>query len=594
MHRRVLHVGFCALMFPPLAACGDDHASASDDASTSDAGAEDPDGSTAAASSGAADETSDGADATTEPDPSTGEIIDACAELELPNVVDRAACPSIQGQGITPLPAPTGELCRRLFLDLVGRVPTTAELASACDGHESAAIVDELMAQSEYDEMGRRLWADELDMTSIRSYYEYLVDADDLVGQLYRGEVLLPEFAIRMVTHSAFTSRFAGQDLVGYSFLMFLGRDAAPHERENLLGLWRQWSRGYVFMHPQYYFAYETVTVDTLTCAYLPALCHSDLWGHQSVVVPPIDLESGDFELNTLDLAELGDAEWAELAKVGVLLTQQSTFYETAVDKSLERYLGYDVGVQLPQVQQALVDMMEQNGGDLRALEREILTSALYTTAAAYPDPEDTLEQDGTPDYWHGPMKHMTAEAWLDSIALLTAFDFGSCDHRFGDVNAGMPPGSTDYFETVWHPNDNPKDIVNFPPEANAPDTTYISLARRIGGCPDRIAEDRFTGTGLMISLAHGQMLVTQCMYLYDGVELVPPGFVAESTATADLQAVATHMLDTATLGTAAEGATEIVDAAVAGCEADGDCNAGMLAAQLCSGLFQSAPFLFY
>jgi hypothetical protein len=449
------------------------------------------------------------------------------------------------------------------------------------------------MAGDGYVQLGRRVWADELRMTSQVSYYEYIEDADLLVQDLYRGEILLPEFAIEIATHPAFTSRFDGQDLVGYNFQMFLGRDAAPHERLDLHGLWRSWTRGFVEMHPEYYFPHTTERVDTTLCAYLPALCHTELWGHHSVVVPQPVPGSQDFELNIYDLDELGDAEWAELQKPGVLITQQPTFYETAADKALSRYLGYDAGVKMPLVQQALVTLASDSGGDVRALEREILTSLLYTMAAAAPDPDGTPSDEGTPPYWHGPMKHMTAEAWLDSVELLTGIELGSCDPRFPEPFAGAPYPGAPFEEYRFHPNEFPKDPY-FPAAANWPDFRYASLAWRIGGCPNQVAQTRFTGTGVMISLAHAQNLQETCANMAQGALLLPAGFSASAADPETLRELATHMIDVVSLGETPPGLDAAIDDAVDGCLADDDCNAELFAIQTCNSLLQSAPFLFY
>jgi hypothetical protein len=346
-------------------------------------------------------------------------------------------------------------------------------------------------------------------------------------------------------------------------------------------------------MHPEYYFTHTIQLVDTNLCAYLPALCHTELWGHHSVVVPQPVPGSDDYEQNIYDLDELGDAEWAELQKPGVLITQQPTFYETAADKALLRYLGYDAGVKMPLVQQALVTLASESGGDVRALEREILTSVLYTMAADAPDPDGTPADEGTPDYWHGPMKHMTAEAWLDSVELLTGLELGSCDPRFPEPLAGEPYPGAPFEELRFHPNEFPKDPY-FPAEANWPDFLYATLASRIGGCPNQVAQTRFTGTGVMISLAHAQNLQINCGLMAPDAPLLPAGSSASATEPEALRDVATHMIDVVSLGEPPPGLDAAIDDAVDGCLDDDDCNAESFAIQTCNSLLQSAPFLFY
>lgn len=581
--RFVAAFGACVVL-----ACGGDDAAAPDDDTGGDASSGSPNDDAATVDDGDGDSTDAADDAA---DDTVGSSV--CDGLEFDNVVDEAACPYVQSEGVEPTPAGEVELCRRYFVDLVGRVPTVDEVAATCSGRTPAEIVDELMAGDPYVQLGRRVWADEMRMTSQVSYYEYIADADLLVQDLYRGDIVLPEFAIEIATHPAFTSRFDGQDLVGYNFQMFLGRDAAPHERLGLYGLWRSWFVADAGFHPDYYFPYFVMRVDTTLCAYLPALCSTELWGHHSVAIPQPFPDSPDPSLNTLGLDELGDGEWTELQTPGVLITQQPTFYETAADKALRRYLGYDAGVQMPLVQQALVTLATDSDGDVRALEREILTSNLYTMAAAAPDPDGTPADEGTPDRWHGPMKHMTAEAWLDSIELLTGLELGSCDPRFPEPAAGVPYPDAPYTEVRWHPNEFPKD-PSFPPEANAPDFLYATLATRLGGCPNQIAQTRFTGTGVMVSLAHAQNLQLNCGLMAPDAPLLPGGFSPGATDAETLHDIATHMVDTVTLGEPPADIDAAIGDAVDGCLADDDCNAALFATQTCDALLQSASFLFY
>lgn len=580
--RVVATLGVCVCL-----ACGGDDAATPGDATDGGSSSGSPGGDTAVGESDGdeADTSDDAADET------LGSSV--CDELDFDNVVDEASCPYVQGEGVEPTPAGEVELCRRYFVDLVGRVPTSDEVASTCSGRTPGEIVDELMAGDGYVQLGRRVWADELRMTSQITYYEYIEAADRLVQDLYRGDILLPEFAIEITTHPAFTGRFDGQDLVGYSFQMFLGRDAAPHERLGLHGLWRSWFEALAGPHPDYYFEYVVAGVDTNLCAYLPALCNTELWGHHSVVVPQPYPDSEDYEQNLLDLAELTKADWAELQTPGVLITQQPTFYEAAADKALERYLGYDAGVAMPLVQQALVTLANDTGGDVRALEREILTSQLYTMAAAAPDPDGTPADGGTPDHWHGPTKHMTAEAWLDSIELLTGLELGSCDPRFPEPLAGEPYPGAPFEEYRFHPNEFPKDPA-YPVEANWPDYVYASLASRIGGCPNQVSQTRFTGTGAMISLAHAQNLQLNCSNMAPDAPLLPAGFSGGATDAETLRELATHMIDVVSLGEPPPDIDDAIDAAVDGCLADDDCNAQLFAIQTCDALLQSGPFLFY
>src|SRR5262249_43378719 len=84
-------------------------------------------------------------------------------------------------------------------------------------------------------------------------------------------------------------------------------------------------------------------------------------------------------------LDELSDADWRVLRPPGRILTGHPYFWEAAADNALNRYLGWwHGGFELPgyeiaAVRQALAFLLRDASGDVRALEREILTSVLYT-----------------------------------------------------------------------------------------------------------------------------------------------------------------------------------------------------------------------
>lgn len=580
-------VGFALL----ATACKDDGAAHAADETSGESTAVGSDGGTTdATTGGSADES--GSDTTGLP-PIDPEI---CMHMEFDNVVDEASCPEIQGRGIEPTIADDIEMCRRLSLDLLGTVPTPEQFAADCEGRELAEIVDDFIARPEYVVLGQRLWADKLRMTSTITYYEYLETLDQLTAKLYTGELTLPELAVQVATHPGYTGRFDGQDLVGYNFLAFLGRDAAPHERLDLQALWHMWEERYVEMHPTYFFGYTRVVVNTIVCEYTPWACQSELWGHNSVVVPWPVPDDYDYEgPNVLAVEDLDDDTWAELRKAGELLTQQPSFYEAAVDESLLRYLGYKAGVQIPLVRQKLVDMLVQSNGDIRTIEREILTSQLYRMASAYPDPEGTLEADGSPDFWHGPMKQMTAEHWLDSIEKLTDIELGHCDHRYPEVIAGAPTPDADYSEYVWHPNDYPKDPdPTWPVEANKPDYTYRDLARALGGCPDQESQLRFTGTGVMIALSQSDVAQAVCAQVGPGAPVLPPGLVADDTSPDTYDAAVRHIYQTITLRELPEDLEEQLATAVDGCAGDAECNAAIISFHMCATLLGGAEFVFY
>src|SRR5262249_45188076 len=144
------------------------------------------------------------------------------------NAVNAIVLPMLAGEGAPPRPASDAELCRRYAIDLVGAAPSWSEYRDHCQGRSAAEMVDYFMSQPGYVQQGQRLWADTLQLDNRLAWYRYIIDLDVIVGQLYRGELAYPDFATIAVTHPAFVSKFAGENVVAYAFLAFLGRDALP------------------------------------------------------------------------------------------------------------------------------------------------------------------------------------------------------------------------------------------------------------------------------------------------------------------------------------------------------------------------------
>jgi hypothetical protein len=130
--RVVAALGACVCL-----ACGGDDAATPDDTTgvVDTTGSPDDEDTSTGAPAGESSDDESAVDETT----AASEL---CDELEFDNVVDAAACPYVQGKGVEPTPAGEVELCRRYFVDLVGRVPTSDEVATTCSGRTPAEIVE--------------------------------------------------------------------------------------------------------------------------------------------------------------------------------------------------------------------------------------------------------------------------------------------------------------------------------------------------------------------------------------------------------------------------------------------------------------------
>ncbi|MCA9704381.1 MAG: DUF1549 domain-containing protein [Myxococcales bacterium] len=552
-----------------VAACGGEQSEPQDTAG------DDSDGGMEGGDAGDAD-----GDAGEDPTPRLPPAASACDDMTFDNVVDEAACPFIQGLGVLPPEADSVELCRRAYIDLLGEAPTAAQYEADCKWLTTDEIIDEFMDRPEYVLVHQRLWGDVFHYTSEIVHHEYIADLDALVGDLYLGNVDYDTFAELAATHPAFLGRWDGNDLVGYNFMAFLGRDANPAERLALEPMWHLWQERDA-PHPMQSGA-RAVVLDTRLCA-APneADCYSDYWGEHTVIVaPPVPGDEDPMGPNVIDQSTLTEGEWEQLRLPGRLITEHTTFYEAYVDRALRRYLGYDAGAELPTVRQALVDLMESTGGDVRAVEREILTSVLYTSSNAFEE-DDAGPEEWAPPYWHGPVKQMDAEDWLRTAAKLTGVELGHCDHRYPVVQQG-PSG--------FHPHGYPAMA------GGAPDYQFRDRAQLLGGCPDHVTQFREARTGLIAALTQATLTSELCAAADLDAPIYPLQFVDDPADKSEqaLTTAANQVYSAAMVRPIPDAAYDALMAGVSGCRDDLACTPADFAVETCRLTLKAADFLFY
>jgi hypothetical protein len=514
-------------------------------------------------------------------DGSDGEPASVCDDMSFDNVIDRAACPLIQGEGVEPTEADTIEFCRRAYIDLLGESPTAAEYEADCKWSTKDEIVDDFMSRPEYVLVSQRMWSDVFQYTSQIVHHQYIAELDALVGQLYAGTISYDAFAELAATHPGFLGRWDGLDLVGFSFLAFLGRDANPAERLALEPLWHMWQERDM-AHPSQTNA-RSVVLDTRMCvAPNEADCYSDYWGEHTVIVaPPVPGDTTPTGPNVIDQASLTPEQWNQVRLPGRLITEHATFYESYVDRALRRYLGYDAGAELPMVRQALVDMLEQNGGNVRAVEREILTSVLYISSNDFDEEELDDPEEWAPPYWHGPVKQMDAEDWLRTAAKLTGVALGSCDHRYPEVQSGT---------SGLHPHAYPT------MDGVTPDYGFRDRAQLLGGCPDHVTGFRERRTGLIAALTQATLTTELCQAASLQAPIYPLQFVEDPSdkSEAALMTAANQVYSAAMVRPIPDAADDALMTGISGCRDDLECTPTDFAVETCRLTLKAADFLFY
>jgi hypothetical protein len=505
---------------------------------------------------------------------------DACANtpgFDCSNAIDAALLPILAKDGVKPVLANDAELCRRYAIDITGVTPSFADYQSHCRGKSPGERAGYFMQLPAYVRVNQRLWADAFLYDNRHTWYQYITDLDARVAALYSGALTYPDFVAIAVAHPAFVARFLGENVVAYAYQNFLGRDALPEERQDMLALYRMW-RGRPANDLGLTYSTYGSCVDSSECdrgriceggyctdranyleLYLdPAQCTGPLGAvactstmtGMSVVLQgtePIPLDS------------LTPGQWETLRAPGRAIAKLPGFWETACDAVLRKYTGWWIaGYELPgdevsEVRASLAAFFRQTGGDIPKLEREVLTSALYTAAATPQDPNDAVQ-------WHrGPTKQMTAETWLDSVGAIAGVGLGSCDWRYPNTSAR------------WLP---PRLV---PPQGQVAGVNYGDAARILGGCPDQTAQLRVTNAGVLVAKEQRDVLAAVCT-----------STAATAIAgTPDAQSLVRQFWRSAFL----QDPTDVQVGAIAASLPGSDT---AIAAELCQVLPRTNPFLFY
>ncbi len=531
----------------------------------------------------------------TDPEPAptpdaVAEERDVCEELQFGNAADAAMCPRVQRAGLNPRYADATTVCRRMAIDLLGRTPTWTEVEGQCQGKSPAEMVDYFMSQPEYVRRHQRRWADLFQYNDGFSHYRHILALDELVAQLYRGEVNYARFGELALTHPGYTGRHFGEARVAVAFRVFLGRDAHPVERADMVGLWTIWQPVQDY-DADYYFQHIDVRAYPPICQppLDELLCHSSVYGDTTVAIPLRDPDASSYR-NLIRPDDLTEDEWEALRAPGRILAALPYYNEHAVTEAMDRYLGWGAAAGLPEVRLALLRYFEGVDLDVPAMERELLTSHLYLQTTTPPENEVAPLTGEAPRWRYSPVKFMDVETWLDSLSLTVKRDFGQCDHRFPYVRNGVHPQSG---QTIYAPHAYP--VAN--PETNTPDFTYATVARVLGGCPDRLQQFRFTGTGVVHALDQESILQYLC-YLPDATGLLPGGhFNAPFAPGADREtrtALFRHQIRSFYSREPADAELgDFLDSTDA-CLASSACTPDQLPAQLCVALTQGAEFLHY
>jgi len=521
-----------------------------------------------------------------------------CAAQDFDNPVNAGLCESLWGVGLDSRPIDPDEACRRLFVDLHGRIPSGAEADATCAGGLGAAA-KKLIDDPRFTLMQQRRWADKLLYANEVTSLQGIFDADALVAKLAQGKVPFDLFASVIAAHPVVTRRYANAgDTTEAVFRLFLGRPPFENERADMARLYSQWHRGY-YDHPllgvrlpDSYLAYPCLGEDGAPDPTKAGQCTSVLWGYNEIALLP-DLraarqsDSGNLSSLITWQGLLNANEWQTLQVPGRILAKDVTFWEHLAGAVLEEYLGYDLNKLVPDVRDALVRYTLEHQGDLRAVVFAVVTSAAYLQSHAG-------ESANAYRWTFGPHKQLEAEAWIESLSTLAGTGTNLCDHRLPQADQLLESGSLSGYRVLA----NSRWKID---EDGRIDRAATELARTLGGCPENVIGGRFKVVSILTTATQLGYANEVCNPTLDEeldgaplAKLLPTGVTGtralDDTLASDL---GTHLYR-ALLGrspTASE--LDDVKAAGTGCITE-RCNAEEFARPVCFALLSGAEALFY
>jgi len=522
-----------------------------------------------------------------------------CDGQALSNPLNQGLCRSLWGVGLASAPVDPVAACRRLYVDMAGRLPTPDEVRDNCEsaGANWGRLVQALMADPAFLKVNRRLAADRFRYSTEVVSVERIYDLDRLVTKLYEGRVPYDLFAAVAASHPVITRRYAtASDTAAAVFERFLGRPPFDNERADFARLYALWVDGY-FDHPELgvrlpdaHIGFPCVDLETGEIdEQRRGQCASVLWGYNELILlPDFRALPDDRGALTTWSGLLTADEWSQLTLPGRLLAREISFWERAVEDVVVQYLGYDLGAKLPEVRDRLVRWLLQHDGDIRSVHYAVATSAAYLQSA-----------EGAPSasyrWTYGPLQQMDAEVWIDSLAAATGTSLGGCDHRISNPELLLEAGSIAAYRLVegsgWA----------FDTEG-ALDTGYAELARTLGGCPENVVGGRYRIVSILTTATQLGNIARLCNpSLEPGLEgaaaaerLLPAGVSPDKVVSADL---AEQVGEFQYLSFFGRRPNEVERAELRGA---GDqcaltlCSAEELARPLCFALLSSAERIFY
>jgi len=549
----------------------------------------------------------------------------ACFEDACNNAIDPVVNTAFTCR-LTPVSlAPSKELCRRLFVDTLGRLPTDEDFAAQCDGKTLDQTIEALFALPEYPLARQKAWAKRFGYNDARSWYQDTIGLDLLVRDLYAGTLSIGDFVVRAAIHPAVLTSADGSltdqvtktanphidartlskgpsadGFVERVFETLLFRSPTELEIAEFPNLYRQFEIDPVANDPDLPgFKARQLKIAPCNCAgSKKSFCQTQAIGVRDVSLPlpfPGAADCAAEPGNSYTFKQLTTDEKFVTARdvlrtPGLLLLDREDFYKQYAKEALDRLLGYDVLTALgptlgDATLQALADSFKTDGS-VRNLEANIMRSVFYRQSQTPESPAVDCDGKASPLY-AGPRKRLDAEAFIASATAATNHDFGKCDYRLQTRTYAKQVNNVPI--NAWAP---PTPISQYPikdTETSEPDFTFRDIAQTVGACPNNVTKITILDTGAFTLMGYDFIAREACE---KGDKGAPAGNDTSDpalAATVDYQ-FNRFFLEAPTADEKTAGLT-----AMKGCLASTQtCTADMVGKRLCAALLKSSRFLTY
>ena len=419
---------------------------------------------------------------------------DADPDPRCANPIDHVMVPMLRALDVPLVDAPLDELCRRVYIDLVDRGPTVDE-REACLRDRFEDTVDRLLADPLHERAWRARWSKLLGYNLYATGTADIVDLDDRIGAMDRGDISYRDFASAVVWHPAFWALNNGDNWAMGLFSAFLGRPARDDEVAGLRPITRFWLQRiydegfyWFFLHQQALASGSdeaTATaianvhasdgakadwgIDVCGCGGGEGIdpCETDTLGEPVSIAPRCsatganvartrDYTPGqtdecpdgthrpecadrltDFAGNytpITDWPDLDDATRNDLDGIGRALAARHDFWDAAADRELRWLLGWWQST-FVQADSDLPDVRQVLADLLKvgASPRDI--DRMIVTSLLYrlpaSPPPVLVDPDSLPPWTMGPTKLLSGEGWLRAAVTAVGETVAPCDHRF-------------------------------------------------------------------------------------------------------------------------------------------------------------------